>query len=834
MIRPPIFVLSSPLAVLLLTTSALLAAEPRLRIASVSTRLDGPACHWRIVALVEGDTSRFPQLTPEAQVQGANLIHQSARPPLVFLDVAAESPGVSPQLTIRISEVPSCSLDTVLPLSLSLADLPWQACWLGKESKLEGIGAAPEQGGSWKPIRLPKEWQELGVTWVRTRVVVPEAWQELGLRLNLGAVDDRDITFFNGRQIGRTDGWDKPRSYAIPRDTVAWGRENEIAVAVDNGLAGGGLYRGPLELVAGESLSARSSFADRTTQDEARRATPGPVGPRLPLRPMVVRDGVLRYQDGGEVALWGVNYYPQSWEQYQSLKKLNIDHRQSIDEDFDDFQAMGLDVIRIHVFDTEITDAAGNLVRNDHLDLLDYLVAQCNRRGIYLMLTPIAWWGSPAARPDSFSRNTPKQALSMWPAAWQIQCNYLRQFLSHTNPHTGRRLVDEPCLALLEIINEPEYWPYGNIISGDPGQTWLSDEAARRGVRAVAEEWRQFLPSPEWDSAETFACFRYQMLRRYIDTMVETIRQTGRRAANRIFRQPLGRRRRCVPGDRRQPLRCDHARSVPGRVAPRPAERQSESAGHDRQCRLGGPLRCEGPAGLRVRRLRHPRSGEPVSGDGPSLAERWGPGGLSVSVRRPGSGPAELGLAAALPEPLARPRQDGQLPDRRRGLPAAAARSNLPHAGGRAGFFAGRRQLPTQRRPPRVRRLLHASPANRLATTPAAGTATADSVGGKLPVLRLGRHRCRGSANRGRNGHAADLPRRRPRQRGPARHRGAAAHSAGMPGARFSGFIYRVGQRPRSSGRRARPGTICPVARDSSLRRLAFTDWSTRLRREPP
>ena len=74
----------------------------------------------------------------------------------------------------------------VLPLSLSLADLPGQVCWLGKESKLEGIGAAPEQGGSWKPIRLPKEWQELGVTWVRTRVVVPEAWQELSAEL--GAV----------------------------------------------------------------------------------------------------------------------------------------------------------------------------------------------------------------------------------------------------------------------------------------------------------------------------------------------------------------------------------------------------------------------------------------------------------------------------------------------------------------------------------------------------------------------------------------------------------------------------------------------------------------------
>ncbi|MCY2995304.1 MAG: hypothetical protein NTY19_46695 [Planctomycetota bacterium] len=130
--------------------------------------------------------------------------------------------------------------------------------------------------------------------------------------------------------------------------------------------------------------------------------------------------------------------------------------------------------------------------------------------------------------------------MSMWPAAWKIQANYLGQFLSHTNPHTGHRLVDEPCLTLLEIINEPDYWPYGNIISGDPGQTWLSDEAARRGVGAVAEEWRRFLPSPDWDSAEIFACFRYQMLRRYIDTMLEAIRQTGARQPIAYFANRWG------------------------------------------------------------------------------------------------------------------------------------------------------------------------------------------------------------------------------------------------------------------------------------------------------
>ena len=359
------------LFILLLGTRSLSTAEPQIRLASMAMRPEGSTCHWRLVALVQGDAGRLAKVTPRVDVQGGRLIDSATRPPLWFIHVVADTARVSPRLTLRLPEVSGGSLEVGLPLSLNLADLSWQAWWLGKESKLEDIHAVPKKAGPWRPIRLPKEWQELGLTWVRTHVVIPAAWQGLTLRLNLGAVDDRDVTFFNGRRIGSTDGWDNPRCYAVPQEVIAWGGDNEVAVAVDNIFAGGGLYRGPLELLAGDSPSAHPSFADSGPQDEVRRATPGPVGRRLPLRPMVVRQGVLRYQDGGEVALWGVNYYPQSWEQYRSLQKLGIDHRRSMEEDFDDFQAMGLDVIRIHVFDTEISDAAGNLVRNEHLDLLD-------------------------------------------------------------------------------------------------------------------------------------------------------------------------------------------------------------------------------------------------------------------------------------------------------------------------------------------------------------------------------------------------------------------------------------------------------------------------------
>jgi hypothetical protein len=255
---------------------------------------------------------------------------------------------------------------------------------------------------------------------------------------------------------------------------------------------------------------------------------------------MEVRDGVLRYPDGKEVALWGVAYYPQSFTQYFSLERLGVDRRRSTDEDLDDFVEMGIDVIRIHVFDSEISDGDGNLIENDHLDGLDYLVAQCNRKGIYLMLTPIAWWGSPGARPDSFSRNAPMPAMSMWPAMWPIQARYIGQLLTHKNPYTGHRLVDEPSLALFEIINEPWYWSYSQVVSGDvASEDGKVTETTKRGWAGVRDAFHKAVPA-QWRNPATFAWFRYDTVRTYIDAMVDAMRSAGAKLSRiRMSSRPL-------------------------------------------------------------------------------------------------------------------------------------------------------------------------------------------------------------------------------------------------------------------------------------------------------
>jgi hypothetical protein len=299
-------------------------------------------------------------------------------------------------------------------------------------------------------------------------------------------------------------------------------REGSVTVELKE--APGYAESSPLPLTSSPPIQP---FGDVETQLEAERPAPGPIGSRLPLRPMEVRDGVLRYPDGREVALWGVAYYPQSFTQYFSLERLGVDRRRSTDEDLDDFIEMGLDIIRIHVFDSEISDGDGDLLENDHLDGLDYLVAQCNRKGIYLMLTPIAWWGSPGARPDSFSRNTPMPAMSMWPAMWPIQVRYIRQLLTHKNPYTGHRLVDEPSLALFEIINEPWYWSYSEVVSGDIAPEGAEvTETTKRGWAGVRDAFEKAVPA-QWRDPATFAWFRYDTVRVYIDTMVEAIRSIG-------------------------------------------------------------------------------------------------------------------------------------------------------------------------------------------------------------------------------------------------------------------------------------------------------------------
>ena len=109
----------------------------------------------------------------------------------------------------------------------------------------------------------------------------------------------------------------------------------------------------------------------------------------------VDKQGVLRYsKNNTEASFFGVNYTVPFAHSYRAHKALNIDLEKAIQQDVYHLARLGLDAFRVHVWDTEISDSAGNLIENEHLRLFDFLLAELKKRNIKTIITPIAFWGN--------------------------------------------------------------------------------------------------------------------------------------------------------------------------------------------------------------------------------------------------------------------------------------------------------------------------------------------------------------------------------------------------------------------------------------------------------
>ena len=192
------------------------------------------------------------------------------------------------------------------------------------------------------------------------------------------------------------------------------------------------------------------------------QAAPAPALRRV----LLDAEGVIRWSDTREeVRLFGANYALPSSSDYRAAGYLTQDRKRLIDEDMAHFARMGWDGLRVAFWgDWQNADRQGNLIANDHLDLMDYLIARARERGIYILFNPIHTYdaGWPDALRDSFpgfAAHVPKDRLGTDSAAIAAQVNYLRQILAHVNPYTGVALKDEPAILFVEMINEPVHHP---------------------------------------------------------------------------------------------------------------------------------------------------------------------------------------------------------------------------------------------------------------------------------------------------------------------------------------------------------------------------------------
>ena len=105
-------------------------------------------------------------------------------------------------------------------------------------------------GDGWRTVSLPSAWNadpELrsfdGSAWYRRQVTVPEAWAGKDLVLELGAIDDADVAFWNGRAVANTIAdWTTPRKYRVPAPLVKAGEATLTVEVLD--MHGEGGFRG--------------------------------------------------------------------------------------------------------------------------------------------------------------------------------------------------------------------------------------------------------------------------------------------------------------------------------------------------------------------------------------------------------------------------------------------------------------------------------------------------------------------------------------------------------------------------------------------------------------
>src|SRR5690606_30569593 len=174
----------------------------------------------------------------------------------------------------------------------------------------------------------------------------------------------------------------------------------------------------------------------------------------------VDKQGVMRWSDTKqEASFFGVNYTTPFAHAFRALTYKGIDHKEAIDRDVYHFCRLGFNAYRIHIWDVEIADGDGNLLENEHLDLLDYLLFRLREKGIRILITTMTNFGNGYpernVQTGAFSYLYDKCQVHANPQAIAAQKRYITDLLRHVNPHTGLAYQDDPYVVGFEINNEP-------------------------------------------------------------------------------------------------------------------------------------------------------------------------------------------------------------------------------------------------------------------------------------------------------------------------------------------------------------------------------------------
>ena len=204
------------------------------------------------------------------------------------------------------------------------------------------------------------------------------------------------------------------------------------------------------------------------------------------------RGGHLVKPDGKPIRFWGFNL--TEW----SRGSMEIPPKADAPMYAATLARFGVNLVRLHFLDLLAPRGLIDATRDDtqhfdaaQLDNEDFFIAELLKRGIYIDMNLNVGRGVKAGD-DVLAAQTriTKGPLLFDKRLIELEKDYARQLLTHVNPYTRRAYVDEPGMAIVEIVNEDAVdigWsannPYDQELTG-LYNAWLQKKLAPAKLRA--------------------------------------------------------------------------------------------------------------------------------------------------------------------------------------------------------------------------------------------------------------------------------------------------------------------------------------------------------------
>ncbi len=251
----------------------------------------------------------------------------------------------------------------------------------------------------------------------------------------------------------------------------------------------------------------------------------GPAGRHGFLK---IKDGHFVFHDGTPIRFWGINIQGEkalpSHEEAEKIAERFAQH--------------GFNIARLHHLDSpwekpNIFDPAFNDTGHfsaASLDRLDYFISKLKEKGIYIYLDLLVSRKFKAGDKVQSYQGLDKGAKGVAefdPTIIALQKEYAKQLLTHENPYTKTRYVDEPALCLIDIINESSLFNVREWIYKIP--FFYRSEFEKLWVEYLAEKGKKskdnngYLQSDEPLVQEFYA----KLQTHYFREMLDFLRNTG-------------------------------------------------------------------------------------------------------------------------------------------------------------------------------------------------------------------------------------------------------------------------------------------------------------------